>query len=106
MEILQDPTIYKTGVQIRGDGLKLLRDFPEAFPTGLTSLLELSHLARRVDPIGTGPGAHLISLANLGRAYMGREIDKDSGVRKGDWTKRLDAKQIDCGLSLFRSARG
>lgn len=82
-----------------GDGLKLLRDFPKTFPTGISSLLELSHLARRVDPIGTGPGAQLISLANLGRAYLGREIDKDSGVRKGDWMRRLDSKQIDCAIS-------
>lgn len=94
IDILQDPSICKTGVQVRGDGQKLLRDFPK----GIRSLLELSYIARKVDPINTGPGAMLIALARLGRAYLGAEIDKDKNVRMGNWAKRLDALQIKCTL--------
>jgi hypothetical protein len=79
-----------------GDAQKLRRDYPEAFPKGIASLLELSSMARKADPVTTGPGSVLISLANLTREYLGRELDKESSVRKGDWMDSLNRKQIDC----------
>jgi hypothetical protein len=83
-----------------GDGQKILRDYPDAFPQGIASLLELSHLARKADPINTGPGGTLISLANLTKEYLGRELDKDSAVRKGAWMDKLNTKQIECELPV------
>ncbi len=114
-EFCEDPSIIKLGVQVRGelspslcvvftsrvfknnlpstgDGQKLSRDFDDLLPNGL---LDLSHLARRVDPLGCGPGNQLISLANLSKAYLGRDLDKGD-VRMSDWSRNLDKKQIDC----------
>ncbi|WRT67397.1 uncharacterized protein IL334_004368 [Kwoniella shivajii] len=127
IEILRSPSIYKLGVQVRGDGQKLLRDFPDHFipprpspPTtispsndiGLKGLFELSLLARAVDSIGTGPGGGLISLSNLSKWYLEKELDKDKDVRKGDWTGVLDQKQKDyaandvyASLQIFNKLR-
>ncbi|OCF71585.1 hypothetical protein I204_07643 [Kwoniella mangroviensis CBS 8886] len=101
IEILRSATIYKLGVQVRGDGQKLLRDFPQHFIStsssdmGIKGLLELSFLARGVDPIGTGPGNSLISLSRLAERYLGKRLDKSLDVRKGNWFERLDQKQKD-----------
>ncbi|WVR05331.1 hypothetical protein IAU60_002345 [Kwoniella sp. DSM 27419] len=113
VELLRDPSIYKLGVQVRGDGQKLLRDFPQHFatpasassssssasaspsPSGPSGLLELSFMARAVDPVATGPGAGLISLANLTKAYTGRVLPKPMDVRKGNWFEPLDQPAKD-----------
>ncbi|WWC89824.1 uncharacterized protein L201_004752 [Kwoniella dendrophila CBS 6074] len=109
VEILQSPSVYKLGVQVKGDGLKLLRDFPNHFtspsstseesnPTadpGLKGLLELSFLARGIDPIGTGPGSALISLAALTQRYVGKQLEKDKDVRRSNWFSILGQKQRD-----------
>ncbi|WVF71922.1 hypothetical protein IAT40_006732 [Kwoniella sp. CBS 6097] len=117
IEIIRDPQIYKLGVQVKGDGQKLLRDFPNHFhfapqpnadsstietpsPSasrniGPAGLLELSFLARAVDPIGTGPGTTLISLANLTKSYLGRELTKPAKVRRGNWFEALDQEARD-----------
>lgn len=97
VEILQDPKIYKLGVQVRGDGLKILRDRPEAFPNGISSLLELSRMARKADAINTGPGGGLIALAKLVSAYLGKTLPKGK-VRSSNWSANLDASQIECEL--------
>ncbi|KAK8869540.1 hypothetical protein IAR55_000106 [Kwoniella newhampshirensis] len=111
IEIIRDPSIYKLGVQVKGDGLKLLRDFPGHFgPSsssntphgsepqenrGPSSLLELSYLARAVDPIGTGPGNTLIKLSTLCSAYLGKELDKSDDVRRGNWFSVLGQRERD-----------
>jgi hypothetical protein len=84
---------------IPGDGLKLHRDFPNAFPLGLTNLLELTYVARKVDPIGTGPGSGLISLANLCLEYTGKQLKKENDVRKSNWIADLNDDQKDCECS-------
>ena len=87
-----------------GDGYKLIRDFPQQFQdAGITSLLELSYLARRVDPIGTGPGGTLISLAKLCKAYLELELDKDPDVRASNWKAALKPKQIECKCIYSRN---
>lgn len=78
-----------------GDGLKLLRDFPFQL-TSASSLFELSYFARKVDPLQTGPGNRLISLANLSEAYLGKPLDKDENVRKSHWAEELSLAQKDC----------
>lgn len=104
-----DKNIYKLGVQIRGashtalqgitltpgDEAKLTRDYPDVFPKGIESTVDLSSIARRADPIGTGPGRSLIALNELAKRYLGRQLEKGE-VRSGNWSKRLDAKQIKC----------
>jgi hypothetical protein len=72
--------------------LKLSRDFPGLLPSGL---LDLSHVAREMDPVGCGPGKSLISLNNLAKAYLRCQLDKGD-VRKSDWSKDLDADQQEC----------
>ncbi|RSH93841.1 hypothetical protein EHS25_006490 [Saitozyma podzolica] len=106
--MMQDPKIYKAGVNSKNDGLKLSRDFPDSFPTGVHGLLELTHVARRVDPIGTGPGGALISLANLAKAYLGHELPKPKDVRRSSWLGVLDSQQLEyaandvvAGLHIF-----
>lgn len=77
-----------------GDGQKLARDSKGALLCN--GLLELNTLARNIDPVGCGPGAALISLANLSKAYLCRELDKGA-VRRSDWSKRLTPAQKSCG---------
>jgi len=79
----------------QGDGLKLIRDYPGVFPEGISSLLELSSMARAADPIGTGPGKTMIGLARLVRWCTGKELQKGD-VRTGDWSKKLDQQQVEC----------
>ncbi|WVQ98983.1 hypothetical protein IAU59_006115 [Kwoniella sp. CBS 9459] len=123
IELIRDPKIYKLGVQVKGDGQKLLRDFPNHFAlplppvdpalrdatatersasvissshnVGPAGLLELSYLARAVDPIGTGPGTTLISLANLTKSYLGKQLAKPAKVRRGNWFEALDQEARD-----------
>nr|XP_031861093.1 uncharacterized protein CI109_003453 [Kwoniella shandongensis]KAA5528165.1 hypothetical protein CI109_003453 [Kwoniella shandongensis] len=122
IEIIRDPSIYKLGVQVKGDGQKLLRDFPEHFDPlpsssdttergdseaisevdnrrtrhrGPSGLLELSHMARAIDPITVGPGSTLIKLATLCRTYLEKELDKSDDVRRGNWFGVLDRSQRD-----------
>ncbi|OCF36393.1 hypothetical protein I316_01641 [Kwoniella heveanensis BCC8398] len=141
IDIILDPKIYKLGVQVKGDGQKLLRDFPIHFAlppahlnpsssteqdgskpatsssprspsaaVGPAGLLELSYLARAVDPIGTGPGTTLISLANLTKSYLGKELAKPAKVRRGNWFEALDqeakeyaANDVYAALQIFNT---
>lgn len=96
IELLADPDISKVGVAIGGDAQKLLRDFPNEFPDGVRGILELTKVARKVDPINTGPGARLISLANLCGAYLGKSLSKESTVRGSDWSTTLSDVQKAC----------
>ncbi len=73
------------------DGHKLARDFS----IRSRSLLELSSLARKVDPIGTGPGSVMISLRNLVKGYLGYELEKGD-VRTSDWSVKLTREQQEC----------
>lgn len=79
-----------------GDGNKLFKDFPLAFPQGITNLLELTNVARRADPVGMGPGATLVSLANLSKRYLGKELAKEDDVRKSNWQSTLTGEQREC----------
>ncbi|WVQ77660.1 hypothetical protein IAR50_007348 [Cryptococcus sp. DSM 104548] len=97
--LIRDPKKYKLGVQCRGDGQKLARDFPHHFPPGRgpTSLFELSWMAKAVDyrRIGERGGTGLIALATLTRSYLGEELEKDQNVRAGNWAGELNERQRD-----------
>lgn len=88
LNLLADPERVKCGVNIKQDGTKLWRDFG----VPCAGLLELSAVARHVDPV-RWPNKGLISLARLSAAYLGADLDKGS-VRTGDWSARLDAEQV------------
>ncbi len=100
---MTDPNIYKAGVQVKGDGQKLVRDFPAAFPHGVTNLLELTQVARAVDPLGIGPGNTLVSLSNLSKRYLGKELDKEDGVRRSNWMDVLSGQQRECEWERARA---
>lgn len=100
VSLLADPKRLKLGVAVRGDALKLVRDFPAFSVHPPAGLLELSSLARAVEP-DLWTGNRLISLAKLTVAYLGRDLNKAPVVRKGAWNKTLDQNQIDCELPLL-----
>jgi hypothetical protein len=85
-----------------GDGTKLLKDYPPHL-TRATSLLELTHLARRVDGEAIGLGNTLISLAKLTERYTGFPLRKEKDVRSGDWAAALKKEQKDCKPWMLHS---
>ena len=50
-------------------------------------------MARGVDPLSTGPGKAIISLANLTSHYLSRHLPKPA-LRTGDWTAQLSKEAI------------
>lgn len=50
-------------------------------------------MARGVDPLSTGPGKAIISLANLTAHYLMRHLPKPA-LRTGDWTAQLSKEAI------------
>lgn len=97
--LLSDARRFKVGVNIVGDGRKLVRDgLVEMPPEGL---VELSRLAKAVDEWGSH---RLVALARLARRYLGVELDKDDQVRSGEWDKSLEQNQIECEFRAGRQA--
>lgn len=89
------PDIYKMGVQIRGDGQKLRRDWPKMDP--LNGQIELNIVARLVDPeewiAYTAP---LASMQRLAATYLGRYLDKGL-VRRSNWEgMQLGEESLSC----------
>lgn len=77
---LEDPTIQKVGVQIRGDAHKMTRDF--GVRVGAVS--ELRDLARAVaDSSGHRPAS--FSLSSLTEWTLNRALPKNKGERVSDW---------------------
>lgn len=69
LDVLQSPDILKLGVNIRGDALKLRRDFPHVRMRGF---LDISHCARKVDALAMGPGRavrHVFSFSHAGEKW-------------------------------------
>ncbi len=93
--ILQDPTIIKTGVAIKNDALKLQRDYA----INTRNALELSNLVKLAQPAKWANVNHLISLRDLTRIYLGKRLKKDS-VRVSDWERYpLEKEQIEYAAS-------
>ncbi|KAG8910376.1 hypothetical protein FRC01_006368, partial [Tulasnella sp. 417] len=107
IEVIEDPDIIKTGVNISGDAKKLFTDW------GIQAqgIVELAMLAWEVDRqtlksygINTG----WTTLANLVGIYLGRVLPKGE-VRTGNWEKPLDELQMEyaandahCGLAVYK----
>jgi len=95
VRLLADRTRLKVGVAVRGDALKLVRDFPACAVSPPAGILELTHVARAIEPQRWKTRAALVALAKLCQGYLGLDIDK-SQVRYGAWNERLNQQQIDC----------
>ncbi|PKI82404.1 hypothetical protein MVES_003658 [Malassezia vespertilionis] len=94
-EMMADPRIHKTGVAVRNDAHKLRRDF------GLSSagLVELSTLAKAVEPERWAHRRLLISLRDLCSAYLNETLRKDA-VRTSTWSHApLSAMQTEYAAS-------
>jgi exonuclease 3'-5' domain-containing protein 2 len=109
-ELLEDPTIVKAGVNVRGMPLLSIARFSsvEQFIPGdakklytdhkvkIQNLVELSSLSRIADPdLICGGGRKLIRLQKLVAAYLKHNLVK-SEVRTGDWEYRLSEEQLQC----------
>ncbi|KAJ9127393.1 hypothetical protein QFC24_000800 [Naganishia onofrii] len=90
-EIIENPKVYKLGVNVIGDAQKLVRDYGNLYMKGV---LDLSYIARAVDEANCKPGGSKIALAKLCEQYTGCELDKGP-VRQSDWSKRLSQAQMD-----------
>lgn len=109
LAVIQSPTRLLYGVNIRNDASKLARDFPAlGRPQGF---VDLSHIARALEPSRWPEGKRLISLAKLTEAHVGEELEKPK-ERTSDWRKPLTERQRDyaasdvqCGWAILERLR-
>ncbi|KAI7849232.1 ribonuclease H-like domain-containing protein [Circinella umbellata] len=89
VKFLKDPNIFKSGVNIRGDGLKLHRDF-NVLTNGLVELMTMTQYIDSPLLMVT----HRRSLSTLTSLFLERNMPKTKSVRLSNWSKRnLTAKQ-------------
>ncbi|KAI3623901.1 hypothetical protein CBS14141_003600 [Malassezia furfur] len=95
VKMMADPTVLKVGVAVRNDAHKLRRDF------GIVSagLVELSMLAKSIEPDRWQHRRLLISLQDLCNAYLDRRLRKDD-IRISRWSRvPLSNKQLEYAAS-------
>ena len=93
--VLEDRAVHKVGVAIRNDARKLQRDFG----VHTHGLLELSVLAKALEPSRWAARRRLISLRDLTQTYLERDLRKDA-VRVSGWTNvPLSAAQLEYAAS-------
>jgi ribonuclease D len=92
--LLADPRRLKAGVAVRGDALKLLRDFPACGANPPAGLVELSHVARALEP-RRWASRSLVALRRLTQGLLRKDLDKGP-VRTGAWDQALSDEQIEC----------
>lgn len=96
LRLIQDGSVFKVGVGIHGDEVKLHRDFPQVALRGAVDLAELADaclpdLIADRSSCAEGQEAALVrtdslrSLKNLCAALTGRELGKDMAVVLSDW---------------------
>lgn len=98
VSLIADPTRYKTGVAVRGDGQKLMRDFAVFKSTPPQGLLDLSYIVRELDTEKWGAGRRLIALSKIVAAYLDTELDKGL-VRSSFEGETWDPEQLECECS-------
>ena len=76
--LLEDPTVVKCGVRIRGDAAKLKRDFGLEMG-GVQELQDMARARMRQLPKG--------GLAGLAARLLGRNLEKPKGLRLGNWER-------------------
>ncbi|KAI0063662.1 ribonuclease H-like protein [Artomyces pyxidatus] len=92
-ELIESTEVAKVGVCIRGDGAKLFRDFNILG----SNLVELGKLAHHIDANFATKFYHgpIVSLANLVKSYLNRDLPKDAAVRASQWDEKLNERQRD-----------
>ncbi|TDL28801.1 ribonuclease H-like protein [Rickenella mellea] len=102
--LLRDKDIIKAGVNIAGDLRKLYNDYH----VSARSCVELSYMARWVDPQWTGQYSNLIGLARLVQAYEQCTLPKGR-VQLSNWEALLNdiqqeyaANDAHAGLKVYR----
>lgn len=96
-ELLADHSRIKMGVNIAGDGKKMLNDFK----VEVNGLLDINDLARAAHPDGVFE-TRMISLQRLTFRYLDRHLRKGT-ERTSNWDGHLSQAQINCA-SRTRSA--
>lgn len=97
-KIMEDSSVTKVGVWIKGDATRLRTHL------GIDSegLMELSHLYRLVTYSRTGQFANinkrLVPLATQVEQCLHLPMFKGQDVRSSDWTQPLNMKQVTCKL--------
>ncbi|KAK7683602.1 hypothetical protein QCA50_013440 [Cerrena zonata] len=80
-DIIESRDVVKMGVNIRGDGEKLLRDFG----IRANNLVELGGLAQQADPrFSSIYNRSMVSLAKMADMYLNKTLDKGL-IRVSDW---------------------
>ncbi|KAI0840013.1 ribonuclease H-like protein [Hypoxylon sp. FL0890] len=92
--IMEDPSVTKVGVAIKGDATRL-RNFLNIDSKGL---LELSHLYKLVRYCASGQygeiNKRLVPLATQVEQYLHLPLFKGQDVRSSDWTRPLKMDQV------------
>ncbi|KAI9270703.1 ribonuclease H-like domain-containing protein [Phascolomyces articulosus] len=90
VRFLKNPNLFKSGVNIRGDGLKLQRDFNVV----TNGLVELERMTRHIDsPLLMQ--THKRSLSALTSLFLEKNMPKSKSVRLSNWARvHLTAQQI------------
>lgn len=99
-KLLESSDIMKVGVSIKADCTRL-RKFLGINAHGL---LELSHLYKLVKYSQSDPKMINKRLVNLNlqvEEHLGLPMDKDDDVRRSDWTRALDYRQVQCKFEGF-----
>lgn len=95
-KILEDPSITKTGVWIKGDCSRL----KQYLDINARGTFELSHLYKLVKHSSSGEynliNKHLVSLARQVQDCLELPMFKGQDVRASDWSKSLQMSQILC----------
>ena len=92
-QMLEEPKIFKLGVNVIGDARKLAKE-NSIYTQGV---LDLSDIARAVDAENCKAWGK-IALAKLCAQYIGFELGKGA-VRTSNWSKKLSQEQMNCECS-------
>ncbi|KAG8952374.1 hypothetical protein FRC00_006827, partial [Tulasnella sp. 408] len=106
-EVIEDPNIIKTGVNISGDAHKLFKDW-EIQAQGIVELAMLAWEVDRQTMQSHGIRSGWTTLANMVSMYLGRVLPKGA-ERTSNWEQPLDERQMEyasndahCGLAIYK----
>ncbi|EGO26669.1 hypothetical protein SERLADRAFT_436475 [Serpula lacrymans var. lacrymans S7.9] len=95
LDIIESPSVVKTGANILNDGEKLFRDFG----IHARNLVELGSLARQADPrFVTVYNRQIVSLAKMVAMYLHKTLKKGK-ERTANWEGVLNSKMIEYAAS-------
>lgn len=102
-KIMEDPTVMKTGVAIKGDCTRVRKHLG----VDVQGAFELSHLYKIVKYSESGQhkliNRLLVRLDVQVEEHLGLPLYKGDVVRSSDWTKALNMKQVMCKSASGRN---